>query len=83
MKKMTIDEEMKECWEELTYGEVIEAQNRLQNLIDELQFELNCLQVENRALEETVRDLRINNQILSDRLELAASAALENAMKYL
>lgn len=80
---MTIDDEMRDCWQELTHEEVVEAQNRLQNLIDELQYELNCLQVENRALEETIRDLRINNQVLSDKLESIRTETLENAMKYL
>ena len=80
---MTIDDEMRSCWSELTYEDSIEAQNRLQHLIDELQYELNCLQVENKELQSVVNDLRTNNQILSDRLEIAATAALENAMKYL
>ena len=81
---MTIDDEMKDCWNETSYEEtVVNVQNRLQHLIDELQYELNCLQVENKELQSVIHDLRTNNQILSDRLEFASTAALENAMKYL
>lgn len=81
---MTIDDEMKDCWNETSYEEtVVNVQNRLQHLIDELQYELNCLQVENKELQSVIYDLRTNNQILSDRLEVASTAALENAMKYL
>ena len=81
---MTIDDEMKDCWNEASYEEtVVNVQNRLQHLIDELQYELNCLQVENKELQSVIHDLRTNNQILSDRLEVASTAALENAMKYL